>query len=412
MRRPALILVAALTAVLQASPTAAQRGQASPPLAAEIHIMRIDDENAVDRLESPFILWGGAWDDWITPDDMPADLRRRPLQLYSVIAVEADAEGRPASCRTARAGREPRLDALACRLLRQRARFPVSYVKPGRAGPARWLLAVRWETVARGARTMSQRAIAAPRPPPAASRPAEDRPDRKWPRRSWSATLVLVSLPDVRAAYDAVPGRGTEGVTSLDLLVDAPRGVIGCEIGVGSGNAALDAAACRVARELDLSFVEPCAGCRDERLPLQFVWRPGASHVRFPLPPRFPPAFGRMSELRERGPRDPADTRHLLYSHPFGQSLAMNMNAPGEPPPADRGFVNNRVRLGYDFDDDGRVANCTALRSSGNPALDQWLCRRHSGRITMRPPTDVFGNVEGQPQTWEYDLARELPVRR
>jgi hypothetical protein len=173
--------------------------------------------------------------------------------------------------------------------------------------------------------------------------------------------------------------------TSLDILVSRTGGITGCEIGVGSGNPALDEAACRVASGLDLVYRGRCEDCGDQRQPLQVVWRRRhGSHIRFPLLSRYDhgPAL----------PRDAADTRTASHYEAFERHLLPPADAPDEPPPPDRTYRNAQVRLAYSLGPDGRVATCQVAVSSGNAALDQWLCRRISRRVQFTSRTDIFGD--------------------
>jgi TonB family protein len=395
MRRAGLLLSVAIPVLIQTAPAVAQES-AIPEWTVETWLNRNDG-----LLETPerqiYGGYGPDWRNWIRPEDVPQDLRRRRINTNTVVAIDIDSSGRATGCRVARASTEPRLDALVCSLLTTRGHFVPRRPRPGEAVAATWGMQVYWRVLDREQiEERNRRTIAvppAPRPPAPGAVPS----DRRWPRFDWYGSLRPVALPDLQAAYPRRPGRPAEGMTSLDLVVDPASGVTECEIGISSGKDLLDVQACLTARTMRFAYAQPCdVECRPERLPLQFVWKRRGSHVRTPL----------LSEYsRSVEPiRDPADTRVERRSRATPHALPRT--APLEPIPADRSHSNRFVALRYTIDETGMVRNCTITESSGNLALDNWLCRGFFESLRFSPRTDVFGNPVAQEMTMRRNLGQ------
>ena len=234
-------------------------------------VLRLDDETLAD----PDLRRGGSgsrsWQAWFPPEEVPADLRSRRVEIEARVVLDVDRSGRPTSCRMLRPSGERRLDEIVCPRFMERSQLPLYYERPGVPAPARTVMSVTWRT-----------APPAPdfAPPPL---PLEDGGPGPWPRLAWDGMLALIHLPDVQAHYPAEAG-GAEGFVGLDLVVSSAEGVTDCIVGMSSGTAALDAAACRAAAALPMRYVERCDACRTTRVPIQLVWRPAGSYARFPLP--------------------------------------------------------------------------------------------------------------------------------
>lgn len=404
MNRAALLLATALPLLVQAAPGLAQAAPAArpdrAPWTSEVWIDRasealIDDPGAT---AASYEGWDRNWQRWITPADMPADLRARTLDATSVVVLEIDQAGALTGCRLLTAGSEPRLDALACDLFRTRGSFRPRYAAPGRPVAARWVMRIRWRTLgAEAVAERERRLMYAPAPPPPMRASGTDRPN-PWPRLDWSGNLALAALPDVQSAYPSRPGRPAQGITSLDLLITAEGGITGCEIGLSSGNARLDGQACAVARRLELAYVRPCdLQCREERLPLQIVWRRGGSHVRFPLQSSY-----------YRGPeplRDPHDDRALTRYISYRRVIPVE-HPPDPPYPEDRVYRSPVIEIRYTIGRDGLVRGCETIRSTGNAGIDAWFCERARIRLRYGPRTDVFGEPVEETSTFLMDLSR------
>jgi hypothetical protein len=314
---------------------------------------------------------------------MPADLRNRAFRSDVFLAMDVDAAGHGTACRLLRGGADARLDSLSCDLLMRRAVFPPRYVAPTRPVPNHMVLAIRWETIDAPTRAERERRRLAN--PPVAF-PPESPAFRLWPRLSWGRGLHVRSLPAIQASYPRGAGHPDEGVVSLDLIITAGVGISACRIGFGSGNAALDDAACQVARTLDIEYASPCENCWEQRLPLQVVWRRHGSHIRLPLP------RDRDSDA-EMPPRDPADLRPQRRAEsyhptplPFqidGRDFAhVQLRAASNPTPE----FDLAVSAG------GRVTGCQAPHGSGDAAVDQRICALLIERGRYVPTLDIFGD--------------------
>ncbi|HVQ07917.1 MAG TPA: hypothetical protein VMS43_05740 [Allosphingosinicella sp.] len=303
MRHRIRLLAASAAAFVASASAIAQPRQ---QLASEINVHR-DNRLLQGDFSPPQYRFIGehATDGWITPEDMPADLRGRLIDVTSFIGVEVNETG-GVSCRILHPSSEPRLDALACALLPVRGRFPISRAGPGRPVAVTIGYRVRWETVTAETHAERRRGPFMAPPVPMASGPgalSQGPWDRVWPRMIWSSSLRPGAIPAIQSAWPARAGRPAQGIVGLDLLVDPLLGVTGCEVGASSGNPMLDALACEVARGVRLDYFEPCdTTCRPERLPLQIVWARRGSHIRFPL-------LSEYSSDRNDPLRDPADSR-------------------------------------------------------------------------------------------------------
>lgn len=393
MRRTGLLL-AAVAPVLAQSAVAATQAPAIPEWTATVWLSRDDGQLAAPGPQA----FGGherEWGSWIRPEDMPEDLRRRRLDTNTLVAIEVDASGRATGCRVARASTEPRLDGLVCSLLMARGRFAAQRRAPGETVAATWGMLVRWSVLDRAQVEARDRAAVPPAPPVPRMETDGIAADRRWPRLEWYGILRPVALPDLQAAWPRRSGRPAEGTTSLDLIVDPAAGITGCEVGVSSGNARLDAQACALARTMRFTYARPCdLWCREERLPLQFVWARRGSHVRTP----FLSAYSHEPEPI----RDPADKRDLHRYQPFRRALPGG--ASNEAPLADRSHSNRYIAMRYTIDPDGVVRDCQAVESSGSVALDEWFCRRMRGIVRFESRTDVFGTPVSEQHVWRFDL--------
>ncbi len=383
----AAIALCLASAVQAAPPRAARPAAAQPPVAqdewsSEVVVLQTSTDPDNPGSFSPGGIWRREWNDWFGPADMPADLRRRELDTVSLVALDVGVDGKVEGCRVVGPSEDVRLDRAACRILTERGRFPISYEGPARPARAKRVMAIKWETISAEARAARNRmptmAPVPPPPPPPASRNA-------WPRLFHPGGLTPVSLPGIQSDYPVNAGRPKEGTVSLDLRVSGPGGIIGCEIGVGSGNKALDEAACRVARRLDLRYASPCEACGEERLPLQVVWRKRGSHIRLPL----------ATPYRDPGPpipRDPADSRTASAYRIIPRLLAPDLSPADFASLPDKSHGVRIVQARVSVDSNGRATDCAIRTSSGNAAIDQRICELLVKRGRFLPRTDVFGD--------------------
>ena len=376
-----LLLAAPLLLAAQ-QPTAA--AQAPSAMSVEIRIMRSEARFADEPDPQPRPRPGGvsyrSWQSWITPADLPEELRTRPLDSATQLLIDIDPAGRATRCRIVAPSVDPRLDSLACALLPRRGTFEPAYLGPGRPVAGRWLMAVTWDVM-----PIEQREAEALNAPPAVGFPPPLRGSTTWPRLAWSQHVRPVALPPIQDDYPAA-ARGREGVVSLELTMSGPEGVTGCRIGVSAGDAALDEAACRVARRLELRYDDPCGVCFDNPLPLQIVWRARGSHIRLPL--LSTSRSGRTAPL----PRDPADDRTATFYRSFPQPLAFSLSRGDFRSLPVASLANRRPDAELSVDGEGRVTACRISRSTGVAAFDARICQLLQARQRYTPATDVFGD--------------------
>ncbi|HEY0084609.1 MAG TPA: hypothetical protein VGB65_01740 [Allosphingosinicella sp.] len=371
----AALLLAPAYGSAQAPKTAAAR-PAKGAWVTEVGMYRLNEDDP--RTEGTYYKgvgtsWSYAWQQWITPEDVPAEYRARSFKNLSRVVLDVDTAGKPGNCRPIGTSPEPRLDALACALLMKRARFDIRYAGPGRPVPYRFATSVTWCTsAAAGAGSPPPRIYTSPPAAPLPGGPGPLPPQRSqesssgWPRLNWSKELVVGPAPAIQAAW---PG-GAEGRVSLDLALSPEKGATDCKIGVSSGVAALDDAACQVARTVPVLYKEMCETlCREHSIPLQIVWKRAGSHVRLPLEPSAPTYVG---------------TRRLPAGTITRKDLAKL---------PDLSVKRREIAPLVWVDADGRPTKCiSAAYSSGNRALDARLCELLLKKMRYSRRTDVFGD--------------------
>jgi TonB family protein len=382
----AALALAAPGAAQPQAPRASARASAAPETGWETHVYELDRSiDPADMAAPDFGAPGRQLTRWraapgIAAADLPEDLRRRAFSAFVVVAVEVGEAGSVTGCRVLRPSGDPRLDRLACdRLSRLEGYLPL-YVGPGRRAAARWTYAIGFETLESGS---GASAFLPPSPSPPPPPPSPDRVGQ-WPRFDHDGSLRPVALPAIQSMFPAAARRHA-GKVSLDLVTTREGGIVECRIGVGSGDPALDQAACGAARQLDLRYEWPNLYAGRVALPLQIVWnRAGGSHIRLPLRTRWQTRGSPM-------PRDPADSRtatQLESEQPLQLDLTGQDLAGVEPlyPRAPYAFLS----IGTDVA--GRIRQCAVLQPTRLPALDARLCRIARQRLRAAPRTDVFGD--------------------
>jgi TonB family protein len=397
-REPPRAAIAAMLALMLAAAAPPPGPGASSDISIDIHILRSDrrfaSEPDPEPRKSPGGIGFGAWRSWITPQDVPADLRTRPYRAATQLILDLDPEGRATGCRIVAPSVEPSLDTLACDLLRSRGRFEPLYFGPGRPVPGKWLMAVIWEALDAAGRAERDRKV---HPPVALPPRTADLPGFSgWPRRAWTDHVRAVGLPSIQSDYPA-PAAGREGTVSLELALSARDGITGCTIGISAGDPALDEAACRVARRIELRYNDPCGVCFDNPLPLQVVWARKGSHLRFPLARHRPRTGGEVPV------RDVADGRTAVYQVHRPEPLAVS--------PAELRAIGERI-IGSSavvtVDPEGRVAACRSRHPHGAAAADDAFCRFLRKHQRFAVPTDIFGD----PLPGPSETVIEFPPRR
>jgi hypothetical protein len=385
----AVVGIAMATAILsvpvraQAPVTSAKAAKMEPKWRSSVSLRRQGlgfNENAavLDRTEYS----DSRWREWITIDDMPADLRQTALSTETYVAIDVSPDGLVASCRVLKPSQDTRLDAIVCLRLQGNARFDPVYRAPGEPVAQKMNMAVIWSTrdITReppGPPMMMSGGIS----PPKAGSPDYD----DWPRRNWLANLVIKDFPDLQSAYPAGL-RGAKGITGVDLIVTPTSARHECKIGASSGNPQLDLAACDVARSLKIAYPTLCSPCSTRRIPLQFVWAKKGSHIRVPLPREG------STPLTGAIPRDPRDPRTALTHKVQFPMQIIALNRDDFADIVDKSRNKDTVRLTVDHDEAGKITSCRVVLSSGNAAIDQRLCKLVQKRGRFTPVEDVFGN--------------------
>ena len=317
---------------------------------------------------------------WLSSADMPANLKNVPFRASSYLAIDVDTQGNPSGCTPLKTSRDAGLDAIACGKLMQNATFSRLYGAPAKPIAYKANLTVSWSTVPRGTPEEEQASRPGPIPVPSPSSLPDDY--RAWPRLKWEGGLQIDSFPDLQSLRPAGARKPAIGTTSLDLIVERDKGIVDCTVGVSSGNAALDEAACSAAMALPLSYPEPCsAWCRRMYFPLQFVWLKKGSHIRVPLP------FWQSKPI----PHDPADPRPIVAAVQYRTAPPISAEPKDFADIADKSLPNPRVLFRLSIDRDGKVTGCEMLIPSGNRAIDARFCALMS-KVRYGLRTDAFGD--------------------
>lgn len=387
---PSPLHLAIAAAMLAAAPAAAAQGSGAAAPAqwrSWVSVCRVDRQAADASLPAPEGRAGRDCEDrplrgLVSEQDIPAALRRRRFQGTSRLELEVTPAGAAASCRVDDGSGDPRLDRLACDLVARRARFRPLYAAPGRPLATRHRIDVGWMTTDVPPQPFF---FAPPIEPPQPVHADFTRP-RPWPRLTWHNPIALVAVPPIQGSYPSVAARES-GTAGVDLLVSAERGIEGCVVGQSAGDPALDEAACRVARTLELRYHRPCEICANQFVPVQVVWRrEGGSHIRYPLPFLARPEFGGPP------PRDPADTRTALAQRPLPAPIDFAVTARDYRRIRDRAMRADRFVARVAVDAEGRPSACRTQISTGNQAIDARTCEIIMRRARYRPRTDVFGD--------------------
>lgn len=293
-----------------------------------------------------------------------------------VVDVGPNAEAR--SCRVVQASGEPRLDRAACDSIVRRARFHAFYAAPGQSVSSRWDYAVYWKLTDEPPPPVV-RPMPAPRPQFTVPGPG------RWPRSRWFGEVLLTELPRIQADFPAAAT--ADGVVSLDLVVTADKGIEGCRIGIGSGDPALDAAACRVVRSVQMRYPRPCEICPPHLVPLQVHWRrSGGSHIRGPLSWTSKPGSS-LAVVK-----DPADSRTATFWRAEATPLPFTLPAGGLNGIRKKTITNTRLVTNLEISSNGRILACGIGRSTGDPRIDRRACELLIKHARYAPATDVFGD--------------------
>lgn len=212
---------------------------------------------------------------------------------------------------------------------------------------------------------------------PAAAQPTQPETRPAPPNAPPPPGLKIERQPDARLYYPARERKArVEGSAALGLIVRYDGIVTGCRVEAGSGSAALDAAACKLARDLryqrlDLAerFPKVEYGCCAR---VRIDWAAGTAKVSARIPPR-PPRFTNRDAV-------------------FGSA--------DYPPAALRAGASGTVAIRLAVSETGAVTGCAISRSSGFAILDEETCRLATARAQVTPATDADGKpVPGELHT-------------
>ncbi len=357
---------------------------------SEVAVMRSSWEFVEDisRLGNGGWSYSG-WSAWIDLQQIPADLKSKPVNMTVKLALSLDAQGKPTACSVQVPSEDASLNDLACASLLRNARFDAPYSKPGISEPSKVNISVRLNTMTKAD---WEAALARRLPAVATPKPVHEYPEySSWPRLKWEGGLYIDRFPNLQSLFPVAAGKA-EGRTSLELVVDGRTGAVECRIGVSSVNAALDQASCEIGRSLPLRYPKLCLPCDTRYLPLQFVWqRKKGSHIRIPLPDTQQASSWDAPLLQ----RDPADSR-IAKTHIVGRKV-LGQFVPGD---VMNGVVapeikSRRVQMRLTVDLDGKPNSCVTTWASGSAVLDANLCKAVLAKVRYSIIEDIFRDPAG-----------------
>lgn len=265
MRTMHMLAVALMTVLAATPPATAQDAGATDRSGWVTHlfIQRIED-GFLERPETARLVpqREGGWTTFTRTNEMPADLAARPFTHDSFVVVDVSSAGHATGCRPLRTSAEPRLDALACRLLMRPEYFNAYLIPVDPApAPAQWAIGLRFETMdtaeAAERQTNTRNVLTTLGfPPPIRVAPSASAPPVRatgvaapeaavstGPRRAISGHLVA-------SVFDGIADRTiTEGEFLAELEIDTGGVPTACRVARSSGNAAVDRRTCEFLME-------------------------------------------------------------------------------------------------------------------------------------------------------------------
>lgn len=319
------------------------------------------------------------WEPWLDASLMTPDMRARPFKAWTHIILDVDPAGKVKTCSVAKSAVAAALERAACARLIERATLPLRYEAP--MVPVGWRgnFAFAWTTVTRA------KANADAYPPVGLPRRSEPEEYTAWPRLKYNPALDVERFADLSSYLPK--GKMPRAVTSVDVMITPDKGVASCTVGVPSGEALLDTAACDAAKAMRFRYQKICDQCGEIRLPLQFVWDGRNSHVRVPL-------LDPESEATTATPmrKDPKDKRSATH---FSSTLRV-VNGPLPSSEWTKINAGEETRLGslvtFQIDGVGKITRCSMVILSGSPGTEAALCKLMQEKIGFASRTDVFGN--------------------
>lgn len=304
--------------------------------------------------------------EWLTIDDLPKAMLAPGSSGRLLIKVAVDRDGQLTRCQGETV--ETAADAgTICARLPKSAKFPITYRAPGDGIEGNWLLAVDWTTAGPNGATPPPTIVTVPvAPPPIITGGSAE---AKWPPTYMSRFIQIDRLPDIAQFAP----KGLSGTVGVSATIVGQSQVPGCKVELSSGNPTLDEAACRFVAATKLRYSEPCVTCSTyATVPIEIRFSGSSSRTRTPT---IDPAI--------------AGKPRLLDLNPTGEDI-FGLTASG--------WTNAKVVMRVEVSRKGWVDKCYIVRSAGNKAADDAVCRM-IGRNRFLPALSVFGDpVAGQ--TW------------
>ena len=211
--------------------------------------------------------------------------------------------------------------------------------------------------------------VAAPPPPPPP-------PPKRWPKSAPARQIAGTIGPDDYPA--AAVAAGAEGSVTIRIAVLKDGRVGDCVAAISSGNADLDAASCRLARE-------------------RFRFRPATDRKGRPISSL---ATRRIVWTQPGPPPAPAPPGVTVRARPVETPKLVLADYPEE---AKRLRVGGDVRMLLVVGADGRPKKCDIAVSSGQPSLDRASCAIALERIRYEPARDASGRAVEDADYYEIE---------
>lgn len=321
------------------------------------YVMGSDPQNLLLREPMPASLMR----DWVSSADYPAEAIAARQQGLARVRVALDARGGVIDCTIvpppadAEAVAPAPLQALACRLVRERGHFLHALDKAGKPVAAAFDMDFYFRLVAGRIESPSG-------PPPAPPAPPLPR------TTGYVAGLRLDGEPDWQAF---APAGRPDGEVAVKMLILPARGAYPgrrfCTLTDGSGDAELDRATCAA---LHSATFLPVPDVRSNEAELLVKWRNGKAAVITPRRDRKTP---------------------LAIADP--QALTAVKLPPG--------LEGKSTLYAIGFKADGTL-DCRLLGTTGSDAGDIALCAKLRETVRFTPEIDLFGRKVTVRRTFRY----------
>lgn len=300
------------------------------------------------------------WHSFIPPDALPPAARELGTHEASLL-IALDSTGAITACTPGAS--DPSAVAFAdaaCAALRANARFAPRYTAPSVGVSSRRIFRVRSVTKTVAEWTADKARISPAPPPPPGVLFSLDQP-LEWPPQFGEYSNLTLGPPPAVTARAVPETRGPRGTTGLSLGI-ASDGERRCVVTESSGDAARDAAACRIAQTLTVTYARPCDECFAARVPMLLEWDGSKSRLRLP------------AQSQERAQMIGSGG---LRAGQFGPSR----------PPGDR----QRVTFFVAVDAKGKATGCRVSSASGDDPFDERVCAALVSGGRFVAGGDIFG---------------------